>query len=112
MPTLSGTLRFWNEGEASISVSLEGVEFTFHETWEPSLIVEERYVAEVAGRQVMYAEIRGYATGLAIKVAGADHAELVDWMIRTLRSVGGVETEKPMPSFVDSIFWDVVRRSS
>jgi len=38
---------------------------------------------------VTYAEIRGYATGLAIKVAGADHAELVD-----------------------SIFWDVVRRSS
>ncbi len=51
MPTLSGTLRFWNEGEASISVSLEGVEFTFHETWEPSLIVEERYVAEVAGNK-------------------------------------------------------------
>lgn len=68
-------------------------------------------MAEVAGRQVTYAEIQGYATGVAIKVAGAAHAELVDWVTHWVRLADGVETRKPMPSFVDSLFWDVVRSS-
>jgi len=110
MPTLSGTLRFWNEDEPATTVVLNRVEFTFHETWEPSLVVEERYVAQVEGKRVTYAEVRGYASGLAIKVDGARHAELIDWVTHGVQTGDGAETRESMPSFVDSIFWDTARR--
>lgn len=108
MPTLSGTLRFWNDDEPVTTIVLDRVDFTFHETWEPSLVIEERYVADLAGKRVTYAEIRGYATGVAISVNGADHAELVDWVTHGDRAE---ETSEAMPSFVDSMFWDVVRKA-
>ena len=113
MPTLSGTLRFWSEGEPPMEVALDRVEFVFEDTYEPSLIVEEIHVAQVAGRQVWYGEIRGFASGLTIKVEGAEHAELLDWVFHTVRlrssPADQVETTTPGPSFVDSIFWDVTK---
>ena len=78
MPILSGTLRFWNENEPVTSRSLNRVDFVFYDTWEPSLIVEYSYIAEVSGQRVTYMEVQGYTNGLAIKVDGAEHAELVD----------------------------------
>ncbi len=107
MPTLSGTLRFWSSGQNPTEVRLERVDFVFERTYEPSMIVEEIFVAEVAGRRVRYGEIRGLATGMSIKVEGAEHAELVDWVCHGVRLPDGVETHVPQPGFVDQLFWAV-----
>ena len=90
---------------------LDRVEFTFQDTWEPSLIVEDRYVAEVLGRRVTYGEIRGIGSGLSIAVEGADHTELADWVTHGVQGADRVEIRVPQPSFMDSIIWDVHKRS-
>ncbi|MCA9526323.1 MAG: hypothetical protein KC549_08500 [Myxococcales bacterium] len=97
MPMLSGTLRFWSGDDAPTVVRLDRVEFAWQDTWEPSLIVEEIYLATVGGRRVRYAEFEGIGRGLGIRVEGAEHAELVDWV----KHVG--DATVPGPPFVDSI---------
>lgn len=98
MPTLSGTLRFWSGDARPTEVHLDRVEFAYHDTWEPSLIVEEIYVAEVAGRRVRFGEYDGVARGLSLRVADAEHAELVDWV----RHRADSDATTPGPDFVDS----------
>ena len=99
MPVLSGTLRYWSGDATPAQVRLERVDFAYHDTWEPSLIVEDRYVAQVDGRRVRFSEYDGIAEGLSVKVEGAEHAALSDWV----RHVAGSEATIAGPDFVDSI---------
>src|SRR5690606_40589593 len=102
MRVLSGTLRFWSDDEDPTDdrlteVQLDRVEFVYFDTWEPSLIVEEWYVAEVAGYRVRYGEYDGMYRGLTLKVEGAEHAQLMGWGEHTAAG-GWIER----PDFVDS----------
>ncbi len=84
---LSGTLRFWNDDDAPPrELELDRVIFTYETTYEPSLIVEEVYLAWVGSRAVRYSEYDGGMgtrswSGRAIKVEGFRHAALVNWRI-------------------------------
>ena len=86
MFVLSGTLRYWTDERDVHERALDRVVFEFEETWEPSLIVEEIYVAELDGLRVRLSEFAGgmgelSMSGRAIKVEGFRHAALVDWVI-------------------------------
>ena len=82
MPVLTGTLRFYDEGAEPVTIALDRVAFAFVDTWEPSLIVESIYETVIAGRKVRYSEWEGglgstWTSGRAIRVEGAQHAELL-----------------------------------
>ncbi len=96
--TLSGTLRFWNDGEAPSEFVLDRLQFAFVDTYEPSMIVEYVYLAFVGGHRVHYGAFEGVADGMTIKVEGAQHAELRDWGIH----VPPNGELSPRPDFTDT----------
>ena len=100
MRVISGTLRFWNDGASVEECRLDRVTFAFEGTWEPSLVVEHNYVAQVMEWVVRYSEIDGLMSGVAIAVEGAAHAELSDWGLHQ-RSANGDLVWRPGTSFVD-----------
>ncbi|MCA9578956.1 MAG: hypothetical protein R3B40_32105 [Polyangiales bacterium] len=104
MPVLTGTLRFYDEGAEPVTIALDRVAFAFVDTWEPSLIVESIYETVIAGRKVRYSEWEGglgstWTSGRAIRVEGAQHAELLSW--GTVGPAPGYALT-PLPDFRDS----------
>ncbi len=98
MPFLSGTLRFWSGDDEPTEVQLDQLEFVFFDSWEPSLIVEEWYVAQINGRRVRYGEFDGMARGLTLRVEGAEHASLTKWG----RASTAAGEPVPQPDFTDT----------
>ncbi len=95
---LSGTLRFWNDGEQPSEVTLDRLTFAFMETYEPSMIVEDIFLAFVDGHRVHYGEFEGVADGMTIKVKGAQHAALKDWGVHATPT----RELSPRPDFMDT----------
>lgn len=100
---LTGTLRFFNDGEPPTTLQLDRVDVAFVDTWEPSLIVEYIYEAVIDGHRVRYTEWEGglgkvWTSGRSVRVDGAQHAELLSW-----GTVGPAPhfTFSPQPDFRD-----------